>query len=50
MILQGRIEDHRRWTVRGFALTFGLAFAAVVLRLVLVAALGRVWNSALPAW
>ncbi|GAB7188785.1 DUF2306 domain-containing protein [Kitasatospora sp. Ki12] len=35
MILRGRVEDHRRWMVRSFALTF----AAVTLRLMLVAAL-----------
>ncbi|MFB7911539.1 DUF2306 domain-containing protein [Kitasatospora sp. NPDC056076] len=34
MILRGRVEDHRRWMVRSFALTF----AAVTLRLMLVAA------------
>ncbi|MEU8921817.1 DUF2306 domain-containing protein [Kitasatospora sp. NPDC048545] len=34
MILRRRIEDHRRWMVRSFALTF----AAVTLRLMLVAA------------
>ncbi|MEV7774609.1 DUF2306 domain-containing protein [Kitasatospora sp. NPDC086791] len=33
MILQRRIDDHRRWMVRSFALTF----AAVTLRLMLVA-------------
>ncbi|MFJ9458494.1 DUF2306 domain-containing protein [Kitasatospora sp. NPDC101447] len=34
MILRRRVEDHRRWMVRSFALTF----AAVTLRLMLVAA------------
>ncbi|MER7672832.1 DUF2306 domain-containing protein [Kitasatospora sp. NPDC096128] len=34
MILHRRVEDHRRWMVRSFALTF----AAVTLRLMLVAA------------
>ncbi|MFJ8475669.1 DUF2306 domain-containing protein [Kitasatospora sp. NPDC094011] len=34
MIRRGRVEDHRRWMVRSFALTF----AAVTLRLMLMAA------------
>ncbi|MFE6050559.1 DUF2306 domain-containing protein [Kitasatospora sp. NPDC056446] len=36
MILRRRVEDHRRWMIRSFALTF----AAVTLRLMLVVAKG----------